>query len=210
MKDGLSAKAWNAKSDPKNRPKKVVKIHIGQYHTSKLPRVIHTIVGSCVAVCLFDPKTRIGGMNHILVPGKADLSSINPSSCYAVNSMELLINSLIRKGVKKVNLAAKIFGGAKVLSLNGDSGNLGTRNSRFVLEFLKNESIPVKARDLGGQQARMIHFHSDTGDVLVKKIQPQKLQEVLEGQKKICKRIRKSLESQMDVTLFERGPVDKG
>ena len=59
--------------------KKQVGIHIGDCYVSTEPAVIYTVLGSCVAVCLFDPVRRIGGMNHILLPGEARMNDFDRS-----------------------------------------------------------------------------------------------------------------------------------
>ncbi|MBW1988141.1 MAG: chemotaxis protein CheD [Deltaproteobacteria bacterium] len=184
-----------------NNPNEV-RIHIGEYFASAEPAVIQTVVGSCVAVCLHDPVARVGGMNHILVPGKADLFSLSAEACYAVNSMELLINSVLNAGGSRHRLKAKVFGGARMLAVESVRSDLGAQNVRFVLEFLGTESIPVLAKDLGGNMARQIHFHTQPGDVYVKKVKSVNLGRALENMQKSINRIRKKMEEPSEVTLF--------
>ena len=92
--------------------RKQISIHIGGYHASREPSVIHTVLGSCVAVCLFDPVNRVGGMNHILLPGKADMRHFDVSARYGINAMELLINKMMQLGGSRNRFLAKVFGGA--------------------------------------------------------------------------------------------------
>ncbi|MDM8535516.1 chemotaxis protein CheD, partial [Desulfobacterales bacterium HSG17] len=96
--------------------KRHVDIHIGEFHASGQPTVISTLLGSCVAVCLYDPIKQIGGMNHILMPGRADMKRFDMSARYGINAMELLINRIMNLGGKRRNLVAKIFGGAKTIA----------------------------------------------------------------------------------------------
>ncbi len=58
---------------PTSENKKIIRIDIGEFYASKEPRIIQTVLGPCVAVCLFDPANRIGGMNHIFLPRKATI-----------------------------------------------------------------------------------------------------------------------------------------
>ena len=78
--------------------KKMVSIHIGGFHASRKPAVIETVLGSCVAVCLHDPSACIGGMNHIFLPGRADMKHFDNAARYGVNAMELLVNRIMRLG----------------------------------------------------------------------------------------------------------------
>ena len=123
--------------------KKKVSIHIGEIYASKKPAVVSTLLGSCVAVCLFDPIRRIGGMNHILLPGKADLKKLSDSSRYGINAMELLINMIMNLGGKRRRLLAKAFGGGHILSGFPKEQGPGQKNVQFVLEFLKTEKIKL-------------------------------------------------------------------
>jgi chemotaxis protein CheD len=120
--------------------------------------VLTAILGSCVACCLHDPLARVGGMNHFLLPG--DVSSGDDSLRYGVNSMELLINGLLRRGARRDRLEAKLFGGARVLAGLSD---VGSQNAAFARRFLKAEGIPTVAESLGGDQARRVRFSPTTG-----------------------------------------------
>jgi chemotaxis protein CheD len=151
------------------RGKKKVAIHIGEYIASREPMVISTLLGSCVAVCLYDWNRRIGGMNHILVTGEAKMGDLSAPARYGVNAMELLVNAMLQLGTRKENLLAKVFGGANVIPLQIEGKSVGTKISEFVLDFLRVEGINITAKDLGGDKSRRIFFHSDTGDVYLRR-----------------------------------------
>ncbi|WGT50232.1 chemotaxis protein CheD [Thioclava nitratireducens] len=119
---------------------------------------ITTILGSCVACCLYDGKARVGGMNHFLLPDTT--GSTFQAASFGVNAMELLINELIKLGAQRGDLCAKLFGGARMV--NGLS-DIGLKNSKFSIEFLAKEGIPCVSQSLGGTQARRIVFWPDTG-----------------------------------------------
>lgn len=88
--------------------KTIVRIHIGQYFASAHPAIIQTILGSCISVCLFDPVTKIGGMNHILHTGEG-LASPDESARFGINAMELLINEMLGLGaVRKGNIVLEV------------------------------------------------------------------------------------------------------
>ena len=83
-----------------------------------------TILGSCVAACLFDPVRGIGGMNHFLLPENPK-GSVSAAS-FGAHAMELLINELIKSGAERSNLRAKVFGGARMISSASDVGRRNT------------------------------------------------------------------------------------
>ncbi len=127
--------------------------------------VITTILGSCVATCIWDPMAGVGGMNHILVAQSGSGASRNDFA--GVNAMELVINGLIRRGAKRENLQAKVFGGAKMIEGLSDIGQV---NGVFVVEYLERENIPCVGKSLGGTLARQIRFYAGEGRVLQKSI----------------------------------------
>lgn len=149
--------------------KKQRDINIGGYHASADSIVIRTLLGSCVAVCLHDQEKKIGGMNHILFPGSADLKNYNNSARFGANAMELLINKIIRLGGRKNKLTAKIFGGGQIMPSINESIAVGPRIVSFVKEYLQVEDIKVIGGNIGGVDTRVIFFHTDTGDVYLKR-----------------------------------------
>lgn len=183
--------------------KQQISIHIGEFYASNEPAIIDTVLGSCVAVCLFDPVKRIGGMNHILLPGKADLKRFDASARYGINAMELLINKVMGLGSRRSRLVAKAFGGANMFqSISAESG-VGEKNSEFVIEFLNNEDIKIISKDLGGHDTRRIFFHTDTGDVFLKRTHSKRDANIAIEQQKRLKYIRKEIKKSGEVTLFE-------
>lgn len=141
------------------------------YRTSDQPLALVTLLGSCVAACLYDPVAGVGGMNHFLLPGGTGNGNADPSARYGVHAMELLINGLLKLGARRQRLQAKVFGGGNVLS-GFHVDPVGTRNARFVLQYLAAEGIPVLAQDLGDIQARKVCFFVQTGRSLVKRLPP--------------------------------------
>lgn len=136
----------------------------GQARVSAGPRVeFTTILGSCVATCLFDPEIEVGGMNHFLLaeppPGAA---TGDFDEHYGVYLMELLINEMLANGAAKHRLRAHLYGGA---NLNSGFARIGTRNGEFARNFLANERISVVKEDLGGSNARRVDMRPAHGQV---------------------------------------------
>ena len=182
--------------------KKQVSIHIGELYASKKPVVIHTLLGSCVAVCLFDPIRRIGGMNHILLPGNSDAKPFSNPIRYGINAMELLINAIMNLGGNRKWLVAKAFGGGHILSGFSEENGPGRKNIRFVFEFLEVEGINLISQNFGGYDSRRIYFHTDTGDVFLKRIPTVQLARIAAEEQKRLRQIEKELKKPADVTFF--------
>lgn len=147
------------------------KILPGEFYYTHKPMMIVTVLGSCVAACLRDRVSGIGGMNHFMLPdGDGDIS--NPSSAsmrYGAYAMEMLINQLLKAGARRENLEAKVFGGGNVLR-GFTAINIGEQNAAFVRKFLHAEKIRIVAEDLNDVHPRKVYFFPATGKVLVKKL----------------------------------------
>jgi chemotaxis protein CheD len=153
----------------------VVTIHPGEYYATRDDTIISTVLGSCVAVGLFDAVLSMGGLNHFMLPGEVgrDDLAANPNAKYGMFAMEMLINDLMKMGARKAGLRAKVFGGASVLRLSGVSAaRIPQSNIDFAVEYLKEEGIPVAASDVGGREPRKIFFYARSGKVLLKRIAP--------------------------------------
>ncbi|NYT24958.1 chemotaxis protein CheD [Alcaligenaceae bacterium] len=125
-------------------------------------RPISTILGSCVAVCLYDPKLRLGGMNHFLLPS-GNRRGLNDQDIvlHGDYAMEVLRNALFARGASDGRLVAKAFGGGNVL--NAIKMAIGTRNAEFARQWLQREGIPLLAEDMGGTWSRKVVFDPLTG-----------------------------------------------
>lgn len=149
-----------------------VKVLPGEFFVSDEDIVITTVLGSCVAACIWDRQAGIGGMNHFMLPGGESGREVDPTGLagrYGVFAMEQLINELIKRGGRKANFEAKVFGGGQVLR-NMTSINIGERNAQFVEQFLRTEGIRIGARDLLDVHPRRVAFFPATGRALCKKL----------------------------------------
>jgi chemotaxis protein CheD len=143
----------------------VIKILPAEFFVTDQPVGLMTVLGSCVAACIRDPFTQLGGINHFMLPD-GDTSDGAPAR-YGLHAMELLINELIKAGARRERFEAKVFGGGNVLK-SFTSTPVGTRNAQFVSEFLRDEKINVVAKDLGGIHPRKICYFPTTGKAMVK------------------------------------------
>jgi len=145
------------------------KILPGEYCVSDQGMLLVTVLGSCVAACIRDAESGIGGMNHFMLPDDGGRDKVSSSARYGTYAMEVLINHLFKMGARRNRLEAKVFGGGAVLS-SLSSSNVGARNAEFVLDYLETEKIPVLAKDLLDSYPRKVYYFSQTGRVLVKKL----------------------------------------
>lgn len=140
------------------------RIIVGQIHADNRPCRITTVLGSCVAACLWDPVAQVGGMNHFLLP---DGGGGEDSARYGVHAMELLINKIMNLGGDRLRLRAKVLGAGRVTAVNS---NVSERNAAFIRNFLAEERIVSDGERLLGERALEVHFFPHSGQVLVREV----------------------------------------
>ncbi|MDE2617686.1 MAG: chemoreceptor glutamine deamidase CheD [Burkholderiales bacterium] len=141
-----------------------VKVLPGEYFVSTEDVLIMTVLGSCIAACVWDGKARVGGMNHFMLPEGED-----GSGRYGSYAMELLLNEMIKMGARRETMQAKVFGGGAVMA-GFTTMNVGERNTKFVLDYLATERIPVVSQDVLDIHPRKVCFFPVTGKALVKRL----------------------------------------
>ena len=149
--------------------RKKIYLHPGQLYASGESSAVTTILGSCVALCLWDPLKHIGGINHFLLPVGAAAGPNSPR--FGNVAVPELIGQTVKLGAERKRLQAKLFGGANVIEAFRDRENhLGTQNVLIARELLEAEAIPVVGEDVGGYKGRKLIFLTDDGSAWVKEL----------------------------------------
>lgn len=165
---------FQAHADDDDGARPITRVHKllpGTFHVATTDELISTLLGSCVAACIYDPLRGIGGMNHFLLPhdgrGEGPAAPASLSNRYGAFAMESLINALLDRGASRTRIRVKLFGGGRILTHLSD---VGSRNIEFVRRFMETEKLPIAAEDLGGDQPRKILMYPSSGRVRVKKL----------------------------------------
>lgn len=146
-----------------------VYLHPGDVYASARPAVITTILGSCVAVCLSEPGTGIGGLNHFLLAQQR--AGEVPSPRYGTAAIEMLINRVVSLGASRQRLTAMIFGGANVLhAFQEGVRHIGLANVEMARTLLAHHGIPICAEDVGGTRGRRLVFSAQDGNASVRRL----------------------------------------
>lgn len=140
----------------------------GLLYAAATPGAVTTLLGSCVAVCLFDPTLRAGGINHYLLPYWNGEGLASPK--YANIALPKLLEKMLELGCRRQNLRAKIFGGGAVFQQIGGLFGVGERNIEFAEHYLSDAGIPIVARDVGEGFTRKVIFRVHTGEALVRRL----------------------------------------
>ncbi|MCU4675512.1 chemoreceptor glutamine deamidase CheD [Catenovulum sp. 2E275] len=189
----------------KNRQIVIAKILPGELYVTKQNELIATVLGSCIAACIWDETLGIGGMNHFMLPVKKDQHGASgwqldtSYTCrYGYWAMEFLINEILKNGGKKERLVAKVFGGGKIIPNMSD---VGEKNIQFVRQYLRAEQIPVIAHDVGGPWPRKIMFHPNSGIAKMKRLRSMHNDTIQQREQTYMHDIELS-ETQSDIELF--------
>ena len=148
-----------------------IRIGMAEMVISKTPTTIITTVGSCIALCMYDPVIKIGGMVHIVLPNNLSPSKEKEiKQKYAETAVMALFSALISEGADKERIRAKIAGGANMflkLGLKCEALDIGGNNAKMTKKKLAELHIPLIAEDIGGNHARRIKFDTDSGRMTV-------------------------------------------
>jgi two-component system chemotaxis response regulator CheB len=139
---------------------KQIYLYPGQWAFSKDEAELSTILGSCVAVALYDYKLKMGALNHYLLP------TLKPneaeSTRYGNIAMATIIDTMMKNGSDRKSLQAKIYGGASVLSGVTIGEGIGNNNVELALQTLDENRIPILEKNVGGNKGRKIYFNTST------------------------------------------------
>lgn len=137
------------------------------------PTLLSTILGSCLALTVFDPTTKVGGMTHAFLPTIEEYPDDQDVCKFVDSSIMHMFAMLKRKNVDIEGVEIKLFGGGEVLTASGDdSGRLsvGRRNVETALQELSKGGLRITASDTGGRTGRKLLFLTHTGGAWVKKL----------------------------------------
>ena len=185
-------------------PHEIASILPGEFFVSTEPMVVYTVLGSCISACIRDPIAGVGGMNHFMLPAPKEHQSGDAwggeSTRYGSFAMEQLINGILKRGGLRQRLEVKLFGAGKIYEGNID---VGARNTEWVLNYLKAEGFAIASSNLGDVYPRKVYYFTDSGRVLMKKIERVKNRTIAEREQQYVAKIQQKEETPAeDVTLF--------
>jgi chemotaxis protein CheD len=146
----------------------LINVGIADYGVSSSPDILRTILGSCVGICIYDSKLKIGGMCHIMLPSiKEQGASLKK---YADTAIPMMVNEMKEQGADAGRMQAKIIGGARMFNVSENSmmGEIGNNNVVKVKEVLDGLAIGIVSEDTGGNYGRTIDFYLDSGMIKIR------------------------------------------
>ncbi len=175
----------------------------GEYYVTRSDEMITTVLGSCVSVCIYDPLTKVGGMNHFMLPQNnknQDMGVLSESFRYGDVAMERLINDLLKIGAAKERMLFKAFGGGQIIR---HMTAIGDQNVKFLQRFMQMEGYKLSASDFGGPWPRKINFFPQTGKVMLRKLQELHNDTIINRESRYQTQITRAPEPAGDIDLFD-------
>lgn len=150
----------------------IIKVGMADLNVTTYPNALTTLgLGSCVGVCVYDQKTRIIGMIHIMLPYSWGVKNNTNPAKFADTGIPLLIEKMEQLGASRKNMVAKLAGGAQMFEVTrSEFMNIGKRNVEAAKKVLQEYNISIVAEDTGGNYGRTIIFYSDDGRLEIKTI----------------------------------------
>lgn len=143
-------------------------LHPGEWYFADRHTRIHTTLGSCVAVTLWNARLRVGGMCHYMLPGTGKKEA-SPNARYGDEALKLMMGEIRRLGSRPENYVAKLFGGASMFDVGPGSSTVAQRNIAAAEQLMQRYQLEVVSRSLGGSVYRQIVFNINNGDVWVRR-----------------------------------------
>ena len=129
-------------------------------------------LGSCVGIALYDAKVKVAGLAHIMLPDSKQIQNNSNVAKFADTAMVQMLKDMEREGAKRLNMKAKIAGGAQMFAFNATNDNLriGDRNIEAVTKLLKQYNIPLVAKEVGADYGRTVELYADDGRFVIKSV----------------------------------------
>lgn len=144
-------------------------VGVGEIACAHDPEVLITqALGSCIGLTLWDPRIRLGGMAHVMLPASPGTDFTGRRHRFADLAVPELVEEMVALGAGRHRMIAKIAGGSAMFKGDAGMDSIGGRNAAAVIEQLDKCGLSVRAADTGGSHARTIELHLDTGILLVR------------------------------------------
>jgi len=137
----------------------------GEFYTDLAPAVAETLVGSCIAVCLYNFKQGFGAMNHFLMDRPKNPADVDIGR-YGGTSTRHIVDAMVAIDPEPTHYRASVIGGAAVLKTAHADGHIGSANVEAALEVLRESHIRIVGQEVGGTRGRRIRFNTQTGEII--------------------------------------------
>jgi chemotaxis protein CheD len=152
----------------RHAPEQLIYLHPGQMCFCLRPSRVETVLGSCVAVTMWNVRLEIGCICHAVLP--LNESRTSEPLKYVDSSIHSMLQAMEKHASRRSDIEVKLFGGASMRQMAGGRRSVGSQNIEAALAVLRQEGLAPRSSDIGGIQGRKLRFYSATGEVFVKRI----------------------------------------
>jgi chemotaxis protein CheD len=176
----------------------------GEYYATSSDKIVGTVTGSSVVVCLYDREKKIGGMCHFIIPGTIGTKGLvaDEIARFGVSNMEFLLGELVKLGVDRKDLRAKVYGSGQMGSGDQRITDILKGNIQFIEQYFKMENIVIEDEDLGGAVRKKIIFQPNTGTVRKEAIETEDAALFIRLEAEYIESVFKNKDKTGDVVLF--------
>lgn len=151
----------------------LIKVGIGDYKVGKAPSTLISYgLGSCIGVSLYDPKLKVGGLLHIMLPDSTQSRASENPMKFADTGFPMMLDDVLKLGASRFRLVAKMAGGAQMFAFasSTDIMRVGERNAEAIKNMLKKHNIKLLSEDCGGTYGRTVQIDLNTGAYKIKTV----------------------------------------
>ena len=155
----------------------IIYLHPGEIFYSSKPAIVTTVLGSCLSITMFNPKTKFSGISHCQLPFFTkwynDKLKCNEPYKYVDCTITKMLEKFDKQNIKKEEIEIKIFGGGDVIVVKHETENLNTigrQNITAAIQTINNYQLSITASDVGGKEGRKIFFDTGTGELYLKRL----------------------------------------
>ena len=146
---------------------KMIHLKIGEVIITYKSSIIRTVLGSCVSVTMFVPATKLAMISHSIYSGEGDTGNLH----YTINSIQRMDREINRNSISKRDVIVKLFGGGLQLisSESRETKDVQSDNVKCAIDELKRLGYHISTGNVGGYYSREVRFHTENGDVFLKR-----------------------------------------
>lgn len=164
--------------NPADLDQEIIYLKAGEMAFAVEPSVVMTVLGSCLSVTLFHRRSGFAAISHALMPRCPKRGKCNGCCGQQAKYVDCMVPWMLRRfneaGARTKEIELKVFGGADMFTSAGTRGviSIGKQNIDAAFEAIEQSGLRVHSRDVGGNRGRKIFFNTETGEVLLKRLQP--------------------------------------
>ena len=142
----------------------------GQWHFGAEPVKLRTLLGSCVAITLWHPARRMGGMCHFMLPARTRAAQEPLDGRFGDEALEMMVRELQHAGARPAEFVAHLYGGADTMpDLAGVKFNIGERNIEAGWTLIDRYGFSLDGVDVGERIPRTVTLDLASGEVAMQR-----------------------------------------